>query len=298
MKKIMMLMMAVLMFGAMVGLNVEAQEKWPNGQQKWPEKVRIGLIPTEGNADTLKRFIPLMKHLEKELGIKVEAVSANDYAGVINAMAGKHIEFAYFGPKSYTEAAEKAGAEAVVLEKNKAGEPGYYGVIITHKDSGIKTLQDAKGKTFAFTDPNSTSGFLVPNVLFARDLKVRPESYFSKVSFSGSHGTSILMVYNKKIQVAATNNIDLDRMHAKGAINKNDFVTLWKSELIPGSPFVVRNDLPSSLKAAFAGAMLKFNENKEGIETLQNGGFMYVNDSTYNVIRYLKRLKSQLQSKQ
>lgn len=297
MKKIMMILM-VLMFGSIVGINAEAQEKWPNGQQKWPEKVRIGLIPTEGNSDTIKRFIPLIKHLEKELGIKVEPVSANDYGGVITAMAGKHIEFAYFGPKSYTEAAEKAGAEAVVLEKNKAGEPGYYGMILAHKDSGIKTLNDAKGKTFAFTDPNSTSGFLVPNVLFARDLKVRPESYFSKVSFSGSHGTSILMVYNKKIEVAATNNIDIDRMHEKGAVDKNDFVVLWKSELIPGSPFVVRKDLPSSLKVAFAGAMLKFNEDKKGIETLQNGGFQYVNDSTYDVIRYLKRLKKQLQSQQ
>ncbi len=73
-----------------------------------------------------------------------------------------------------------------MLECGTDGMPGYKGIIIARKDSGITTMEQAKGHTFAFTDPNSTSGFLVPNVLFARDLKVKPEEYFSEVRFSGS----------------------------------------------------------------------------------------------------------------
>lgn len=95
-------------------------------QQKWPSKIRVGLIPTEGGADIVKRFKPLMAHLEEELGIKVEGTSAADYAGLITAMANQHLDFAYFGPKSYVEAADRAGAEALVLELDDSGQPGYY----------------------------------------------------------------------------------------------------------------------------------------------------------------------------
>jgi phosphonate transport system substrate-binding protein len=269
------------------------------GVENWPQKIKVGLIPTEGGADIMKRFKPLIDHLEGTLGIQVESFSASDYAGIITAMAHKHIDFAYFGPKSYVEASARANAQALALELNKTGDKGYYGVIITKKDSGIDTLEKAikNNKTFAFTDPNSTSGCLVPSVLFYRDLKTPPEKLFKEVSFSGSHGASILAVKNGKIEVAATNNIDLDRMIEKGAVSKEDFNYIWRSELIPGAPMCGRKDLPESLKAAFTGALMSFNYNQQGLDTLQNGGYAPVDDTTYDVVRYMKRLKADLQKK-
>jgi phosphonate transport system substrate-binding protein len=284
---------------AMCGLSV-LSPKTGFAAPEWPAKIRVGLIPTEGGADIVKRFAPLMEHLEKKLGIKVEPFSASDYAGIITAMEHKHIDFAYFGPKSYTEAAARANAEALVIELDKEGNPGYYGVVITKKDSGITTLEQAikHDRTFAFTDPNSTSGCLVPSVLFYRDLKTPPEKLFKEVSFSGSHGASMLAVKNGKIEVAATNNIDLDRMIEKGAVSADEFNIIWRSELIPGAPMAARKDLPESLKAAFTGAMMSFNYNKLGIEKIQNGGYSHVDDKTYDVIRYMKRLKEQIQRQQ
>lgn len=259
----------------------------------WPETVRIGYIPVEGTT-VVERFGPLTEHLQNTLGIQVEAFSASDYAGIITAMGNNHIEFAYLGPKSYTEAADRAGAQAVALEVDLSGNPGYYGVIIAHRDSGITTLEGARGHQFAFTDPNSTSGYLVPNVLFFRDLQTDPNEYFGEVSFSGSHGASILAVANKSLEVAATNNIDINRAIESGQINGDEFVELWRSELIPGSPMVVRQDLPESLKAAFCGALMSFNTNEAGLQQLQISGYQPTDDSTYDVIRYLKRLKAQL----
>lgn len=267
------------------------------GPADWPTTLKLGVIPTEGAADSAARFETLAAHLSKVLGVKVEVFTASDYAGVITAMANKHIDFAYFGPKSYTEAAEKAGAEAVVLEMDADKQLGYNGIVIVKRGSGIKDLAAAKGHTFAFTDPNSTSGFLVPNVLFARDLKVKPEEYFKEVRFSGSHGASILAVKNGGVEVAATNNIDLDRMIEKGSVSKDDFDVLWTSELIPGSPMAARADLPSSLKAAFAGALMKFNSDKEGLKKMAIGGYAFADDTTYDIIRYLSNLKKQLAAK-
>ncbi|SCY19396.1 phosphonate ABC transporter substrate-binding protein [Desulfoluna spongiiphila] len=264
---------------------------------KWPAKIRIGFIPTEGGSAVESRFQPLADHVKESLGVEVEIISASDYSGVITAMAHKHLDFAYFGPKSYVEAAKKANAQAIALELNKEGEPGYYGVVITRKDSSVTTLAQIKGKVFAFTDPNSTSGYLVPNILFARDLKVKPENYFRQVKFSGSHGASILSVKNGAVDVAATNNIDLDRMIQKGQATLDDFRILWTSELIPGAPMAARRDLPESLKAAFAGALLTFNGDKEGMAHLQNGGYGFADDSTYDTIRYLKYLKKKMAAK-
>ncbi|CCK81355.1 MULTISPECIES: phosphonate ABC transporter substrate-binding protein [Desulfobacula] len=292
MKSILKIIITVFFFTLIAGGNGLAS-------QNWPDKIKLGLIPTEGGADIKTRFKPLIDHLENCLGLKVEPFSASDYAGIITAMAHKHIDFAYFGPKSYVEASARANAQALALELNKNGAKGYYGVIITNKKSNITTMDQAtdKTKTFAFTDPNSTSGCLVPSVLFYRDLETPPEKLFREVSFSGSHGASILAVKNNKIQVAATNNIDLDRMTEKGAVSQDDFNIIWKSELIPGSPMCGRKDLPESLKAAFTGALMSFNFNKSGLDKLQTGGYAPVDDTTYDVVRYMKRLKAKLQEK-
>ena len=265
---------------------------------QWPKKVRLGVIPVEGGADSVERFKPVTDKLKAILGVEVETVSASDYAGVITAMAHKNLEFAYFGPKSYTDAAEKAGAQAMVAEKDKEGNLGYFGIIITRKGSNIKTMEQAKGKMFSFTDPNSTSGFLVPNVLFARDLKVKPTDYFKEVKFSGSHGASIVGVHKGTIEVAATNNIDLARAIEKGVCQADDFNVLWTSDLIPGAPMCARSDLPESLKAAFAGAMLQLNTDQAALKKLGISGYGYVDDATYDIIRYLKKLKKELQAKQ
>jgi phosphonate transport system substrate-binding protein len=282
----------VLAATALVATSALAQ-----GPKAWPAKIKMGLIPTEGGADIIKRFQPLIDHLEKTMEIKVEPFSASDYAGIITAMEHKHIDFAYFGPKSYVEASARANAQALAIELDKEGNHGYYGIILVRKDSPIMTLDDAikHDRTFCFTDPNSTSGCLVPSVLFYRDLKTPPEKLFREVSFSGSHGASILAVKNGKVEVAATNNIDLDRMAEKGAVSHDDFRIIWRSELIPGAPMCGRKDLPESLKAAFTGALMSFNYDKEGIEKIQNGGYAPVDDKTYDVVRYMKRLKADLQ---
>jgi len=217
---------------------------------EWPKKLVLGLIPTESSSHITDRYGNLAKYLEKKLGIPVELKTSTDYAGVIAAMQFKHVDVAYFGPKSYVEASQRAGAEAFVLEVLEDGTQGYHGVIITKKGSGINSIKEAKGKVWAFTDPNSTSGTLVPTVYFYKDLKLDPEKYFSKVIYSGSHEASILAVKAGKVDIASTNDLDIDRGNGKFWNKDKDFNIIWTSKLIPGSPMAYRKDLPESLKKA------------------------------------------------
>jgi phosphonate transport system substrate-binding protein len=263
----------------------------------WPAELRLGIIPVEGGADVMQRFRPLIDHLAEQLGRPVHARSASSYNGVIIAMANQQIDIAYFGPKSYVEASRRANAEAVAMELSETGEPGYYSIIIARADAGIETLAEAAGKQFAFTDPNSTSGCLVPRVLLQRDENIRPESFFaSPVKFSGSHGNSIIQVKNGHLDVAATNTLDLARAIQSGTVRREDFVILWKSEMIPGSPMTIRRDLPPSLKDAYREALLAFNEQAAGLEQMANQGYTPANDEAYDVVRYLMRKEREMDS--
>lgn len=266
------------------------------GEKDWPGQLNFGLIPTESSSGITDRYDSLARHLEKKLGIPVKMQVATDYAGVITAMQFKHIDIAYFGPKSYVEAAQRAGAEAMVMEVMDDGSKGYHGIIITRKDSGIKSVETAKGKIWAFTDPNSTSGTLVPTVHFVKTLKIDPEKHFSKVMFSGSHESSILSVKAGKVDIASTNDLDLDRGNGKQWNSDRDFRILWTSPLIPGSPMACRKDLPGSLKKALKEAYLSYND-AEGLKKLKLKGFAPAADRDYDPIRDQIDVKKQLESK-
>ncbi len=263
---------------------------------EWPKKLTIGLIPTESSTHITDRFDNLHTYLEKKLGLPVELKTATDYAGIITAMQFRHVDLAYFGPKSYVEAAQRANAECFVIEVDEAGSRGYHGVIIAKKGSPITSIQAAKGKVFAFTDPNSTSGTLVPTVYFVKDLKIEPEKFFSKVIYSGSHEASMLSVKGGKIDIAATNDLDMKRGEGKSWQKDKDFSILWTSKLIPGSPMAYRKDLPESLKKALKDAFLAYND-AEGLKKLKLKGYAAVTDDVYDPIRDQIEVKKQLGKK-
>lgn len=264
-------------------------------QEKWPEKINFGVIPVAGSTSMKENFSGLTEHLNKKLGIKVELQLAGDYTGVITGMQHKHIDVAYFGPKSYVEAKKRANAEALVVEVDaETGFPGYKGIIITKKDSGLNSLESIKGKTWAFTSSQSTSGTLVPMVMFSKS-GINPQSYFSKVLYSGGHEASILSIKAGKVDAASTNDLDFNRGLGK-AWNADDFNIIWTSDLIPGSPMAARGDLPESLKKALKEAFISYND-KDGLDKLKIKGYIEANDSMYDSVRDLIEVKKQLEAK-
>ncbi|AGF78088.1 phosphonate ABC transporter, periplasmic phosphonate binding protein [Desulfocapsa sulfexigens DSM 10523] len=263
-------------------------------KEGWPETLTYGVIPVASSRNMSDSFGGLVQHLEKELGIKVKLQVAGDYAGVITGMQHGHIDLAYLGPKSYCEAAIRAGAEALVVEVGQSGVAGYHGYIITKAGSGLNSLDDLKGKKWAFTDPHSTSGTLVPTVYF-NNINISPEKYFGKVIYSGSHEASILSVKAGKVDGASTNDLDFDRGLGTHW-NKDDFNIIWTSDLIPGSPMAARADLPASLKQAIQEAFISYQD-KDGLEKLKISGFQKADDKLYDGIRELIALKKALKER-
>lgn len=263
--------------------------------QEWPKEVNFGVIPVAGATSMKDTFGGLSKYLEKTLGIKVNLQTAGDYAGVITAMQHNHVQIAYFGPKSYVEAHKRSKAEAVAVEVGEeTGLPGYYGMILTKKGSGLKTLEDLKNKKWAFTSSHSTSGTLVPTVMFSKS-GINPKKYFSKVLYSGGHEASILSVKAGKVDAASTNNLDYNRGLGRNW-KKDDFNIIWKSDIIPGSPMTVRSDLPTSFKMAVKGAFISLTD-KELLSKLKLKSFAPAKNSDYDSVRELIKLKKEMKKK-
>src|SRR5215510_9233201 len=223
----------------------------------WPKEVTFGLLSTENAAEITRRWSPILAQLEKDLGIKVKAVTATDYRGTIEALKFKKAEIGHLGPKSYVEASNNnyANVEPVAQLQLANGSLGYRSCLIVHTDSEIFTPEDMAGKTFAFNDPNSTSGYLVPSAFFMMDMGMDPKKYFSKVTFSGSHEASILAVANKKVDIASTNMPDLSQLTREGKVPRGGLRVIWVSKLIPNDPIVVRKDMPASLRSAITESL-------------------------------------------
>jgi phosphonate transport system substrate-binding protein len=225
----------------------------------WPKELTFALLSTESAPEVTRRWEPILAQLEKDLGVKVKHIAASDYRGTIEALKFKKAEIGQLGPKAYVEATNNnyANVEPVVQIRQANGSLGYRSCLIVHADSDIFSPEDIGGKTFAFNDPNSTSGYLVPMTMFLNEMGVNPKQHFSKLTFSGSHEASILAVTNKKVEVASTNLPDVQQLTREGKVPRGAIRVIWVSKLIPNDPIVVRKDLPDSLRQAIQESLAK-----------------------------------------
>jgi phosphonate transport system substrate-binding protein len=285
------LMTVSLAAGCSTGANKNETAASKEPKKAEVKELKLGLIPAEDNEEMIKKFKPTMEYLSKELGVEVKPFVATDYTAVVEAMRAGHIDAAFFGPFSYILAADKANAEAFAVGVREDGKSTYKSIIITHKNSGIKSLADLKGKKFSFVDPASTSGNLIPRALFKKN-GIDPDKDFANVTYTGGHDAAELAIKNKKVDAAADNDITYGRMVAEGLIAKDENIILAESDPIPGSPIAIRKDLNPELKEKLKQAFLKMHE--KAPQALGGYGkiirYDAATDKEYDVIRDTAKL--------
>ncbi len=255
--------------------------------------IRFGLVPSEGGTDIVKRFRPVIAQIERELGRPVEAFSATEYLGIITAMQNKQVDVVYMGPKSYVEASRIAGAVAVAKELNLDGVAGYYAIMLAREDSGIKTLADAKGRSFGYVTPNSTSGYLLPAIGVMEETGLTVEEYFGEISYTGTHGNAAYAVRSGEIEVVANNTLDLRAMKSSG-FDDSELVEIWRSAMIPAGVIAVRSDLPESFHEQIRQALIELSADSEAMDEMARGGFISATDEDYDIIRVLEQRKAEM----
>lgn len=281
---VMMMVMSLFVF---TGCGNEQKAPAQSQAAEAPKILRIGAIPAEDAQKTRGAYGPLVKYLEKKTGMKVELFVATDYSGVIEAMRSKKLDVAMFGPFSYVLAADKADAEAFAIENRKGSGTTYKSLVVTHPDSGINNIQDLKGKTYAFVDPASTSGNLIPRSFFKKN-NIDPEKDLKSIIYAGGHDAVALAVKNRKVEAGSMDDITYGNMKAKDLVGDQNIKIIFQSDPIPGSPWAYRKDLSPELKTKLRDAFLSVDKEDPAALGAYAGKverYDPVNDSLYNVIR-------------
>ncbi|MFN7000036.1 phosphate/phosphite/phosphonate ABC transporter substrate-binding protein [Elioraea tepidiphila] len=265
---------AVLAGAALAPFTAVAQADWRGGFRE----LRFAMISSENERDVLVRFEPFSRHFTEALGVPFRVFRATDYAATVEALRADQAEFGYLGPAAYALARRVAGEKIVPVASGTdlQGGAGYHSVIIVRTDAPYRSLADLRGRSFAWADPNSASGYAAP-MFYLRREGVDPGAFFSRTSFSGNHEQSVIGLLNGSYDAVATwwtneQRSNPQRMEEKGMIPPGQWRVVWKSPLIPNSPFVMRTNLPQGLKDLYVETLMALpGANPEAWNALTSG---------------------------
>lgn len=262
------------------------------------KELNFGIIATEKAGALKQMWEPFLDDMSKAVGVKVNGFYATDYAGIIEAQRFNKVHIAWYGNKSAIDAVDRANGEVFAQFIDLDGTPGYYSYLITHKDSGIKNLdqvlKNGKDYSFGIGDPSSTSGTLVPSYYVFTLNNLDPKTHF-KVTRSSNHEGNFLAVLNKQVDVATSNSEMTQKMKEKSPEKLDQILILWTSPLIPRDPLVWRKDLPADVKKKVQDFVVGYGKDEREKEILKNmyrlAGFKASTDAQLVPIRQLELFK-------
>ena len=208
---------------------------------------RIGILGGENAQDRLNSNECLREKTEGLLGVETKLFAPADYNGVLQGLLGGTIDMAWLGASGYAKVwlTDPNAVEPVMVKVNVDGGYGYYSVGFARKDANIKDLSEMRDKVFAFGDPNSTSGYLIPSIeIPAAGYSMEPGDYFGDIKFSGGHEQTIVGVNNGDFDAGVTwadglgnwedgyNSGALRKAVDAGLVDMNDLVQIWQSKPI------------------------------------------------------------------
>ena len=255
--------------------------------------LRVGFVPSENVQQVAHNAQPIVKLLQERLGLEVQPFVAADYTGVVEALRANKLDIAFLTPASYVLAKDEAEVR-VVLKSQRRGSPYYYAAIITRADSGIRTLEELRHKTFAFGDPLSTSGHIFPRKMF-QEKGIDPVRDFKNVLYSGGHDATVLAVLNRKVDAGATfanfpDGKDAAWMqYLKDPEEQKKIRAIAYSEPIPADNLVIGAHLDPALALRIEEVFLELSRDAQGKKMLRDlyqiDGFVPATDRDYDSVR-------------
>jgi len=214
--------------------------------------LKVSAIPDEAPTELLRKFKPLGAYLEQELGMKVEFVPVADYAAVVEALAADRIDMAWLGGFTFVQARLKTGNAVPLVQREQDAE--FTSKFIT-SDPAVKSLQDLKGKTFAFGSVSSTSGSLMPRYFMLQD-GIKPEDFFSRVAYSGAHDATAAWVQAGKADAGVLNASVWQKLVDAGKVDTDKVKVFATTPTYYDYNWTVRGNLDADLQAKIKSAFL------------------------------------------
>lgn len=223
-----------------------------------PERLIFAYTPVEDPAQFRGVWAGFLAHLEKAVSREVLFFPVQSNAAQIEAMRAGRLHIAGFNTGSVPLAVNCAGFVPTSMMARADGSFGYEMEILTHRESGIQSIPDLRGRTLAFTSPTSNSGFKAPSVLLEEEFGLVAGRDFEP-AFSGRHDNSVLGVLQRDYDAAAVANTVIDQVLARGVGSRDDLRVLYRSETFPTTAFGVSNRLAPDLAEAVTEAFFTFD---------------------------------------
>ncbi len=220
--------------------------------------LRVSAIPDEAPTELQRKFKPLGAYLEQQLGMKVEFVPVSDYAAVVEALASDRLDMAWLGGFTFVQTRLKTGNAIPLVQREQ--DATFTSKYIT-ANPAVKSLQDLKGKTFAFGSVSSTSGSLMPRFFMLKD-GIKPEEFFSRVAYSGAHDATVAWVQAGKVDGGVLNASVWDKLVAAGKVDTSKVVVLGTTPTYYDYNWTVRGNLDPTLTAKIKAAFLALDPAK------------------------------------
>lgn len=252
--------------------------------------LKVALASITSPKESLVYYGELLQYMENCLGHPVKIIQRKTYKEVNDLIAAGDVDLAFICTYSYIQGAEDFGLEAFLVPRIN-DKTTYQSYIIVPNDSSAKEFLDLRQKSFAFTDPDSTTGFLYPNWLL-KQINETPDTFFRSAIFTYSHDNSIKAVADGVVDGAAIDGLVLDYILEKQPEFSSKVKIINKSEEFGMPPVIVSPGLNSVEREKIWEVLTSIHLDPKGMEILEKIGiesFLPQDDAAYDTIRELGR---------
>ncbi len=251
--------------------------------------LKVSAIPDEAPTELLRKFKPLGAYLEKQLGMKVEFIPVTDYPAVVEALATDRLDLAWLGGFTFVQVRLKTGNAIPLVQREQDAQ--FTSKFIT-ANPDVKSLADLKGKTFAFGSISSTSGSLMPRFFMLKD-GIKPETYFSRIGYSGAHDATAAWVQAGKVDGGVLNASVWDKLVTAGKVDTHKVKVFATTPAYYDYNWTVRGTLNPALsekiKQAFLSLDLANPEHKTILDLQAASRFIETSPDNYKGIEEAAR---------
>jgi phosphonate transport system substrate-binding protein len=229
--------------------------------------LRVTTIPEEAATEQVRKFGPIVRYLERSLGMKVEFTPVNDYPAAVEALVNRQVDLVWFGGFTHVQAQIRSGGKIIPIAQREE-DAQFRSVFIAQTSSGIKSLADLKGKQVSFGSQSSTSGHLMPRS-FLLQAGIEPERDFKRVAFSGAHDATIASVVSGRVDAAALDITVWRRFVDDKKVDTSKVDVFYTTPPFFNYNWSVHADMPVALRERITKALLDLSmTTPEGKEIL------------------------------
>ncbi len=252
--------------------------------------LRVSAIPDEAPTELQRKFAPLGKYLEQQIGMKVEFIPVTDYAAVVEGLASNKLDLAWLGGFTFVQARLRTGNAIPIAQR--AEDEMFTSKFIASAASGINSLADLKGKNFTFGSVSSTSGHLMPRY-FLLQQKIDPEKHFKRVAFSGAHDATALQVESGKVEAGVLNASVWEKLVQEKRVDTSKVKVIWTTPPYFDYNWTVRGNLDPALIKKLTDAFLqldpKVKPHKDILDLQRAARFIATSPENYKGIEQAAR---------